>query len=112
PHALGFLGWGLAQQGELEEGVALMKSAIEGFDAMEYTLSLGAHLANLADALRRLGRIDQAKAASGRAIEIMELCGDEDWCAPEILRVDALIERELRQDDRRLAVERLQHAVE
>ena len=112
PHALGFLGWGLAQKGEVAEGVARMEEAIAAFDAMEYTLCLGAHLANLADGLRRLGRFDEAKAASTRAIEVMATSGSEYWAEPEILRVDALIERELRQDNRKAAVDGLNRAIE
>jgi hypothetical protein len=112
PHALGYLGWGLAQGGDLAEGVALMESAIKAFDAMEYTLAIGAHLANLADALRRLGRLDEAKAMSTRAVELVETSGNDVWAAPEILRVDALIEQEIRQDDRHTAAHGLQRAVE
>ena len=44
PHGLGFLGWGLAQKGEYEEGIVLMTSAVKAFDAMEYTLGVCAHL--------------------------------------------------------------------
>ncbi len=112
PHALGFLGWGLTQAGELAEGVAMMESAAKGFDAMEYTLGVGAHLANLADALRRLGRLDDAKAVSARAIDIVRNCGVSVWSEPEILRVDALIKRDLGQDSRKGAADRLWRAAE
>ena len=112
PHAQGFVGWGLAQTGELAEGVALMEAAAKGFEAMEYTLGVGAHLANLADALRRLGRLDDAKAVSERAIDIVRNCGGGAWSEPEVLRVDALIERDIGQDNRKGAADRLWSAAE
>ena len=111
PHALGFLGWGLAQSGQYAEGVALMERAIREFDAIDYKLALGAHLTNLAEALRRMGRLDEAKAYSARAIDNLR-DKNSGWAEAEILRVDALIEHDLSQGDTSEAVERLERAAE
>ena len=111
PHGLGFLGWGLAQKGEYEEGIVLMTSAVKAFDAMEYTLGVCAHLVNLADAQRRVGRLEEAKAASARAIEIISSSGNA-WAEAEILRVDALIEADRSASGRRDAASRLWFAAE
>ncbi len=111
PHALGFLGWGLAQSGQNAEGVALMERAIREFDAIDYKLALGAHLANLADALRRMGRLDEAKAYSTRALDNLR-DNNAGWAEAEILRVDALIEHDLSQGDGTKTAGRLQRAAE
>ena len=111
PHALGFLGWGLAQSGQYAEGVALMERAIREFDAIDYKLALGAHLTNLAEALRRMGRLDEAKAYSARAIDNLR-DKNAGWAEAEILRVDALIEHDLSQGDTTETVERLERAAE
>ncbi len=111
PHALGFLGWGLAQSGQYAEGVALMERAIREFDAIDYKLALGAHLTNLAEALRRMGRLDEARAYSARAIDNLR-DKNAGWAEAEILRVDALIEHDLSQGDATETVERLERAAE
>jgi tetratricopeptide (TPR) repeat protein len=111
PHALAFLGWGLAQRGEFEEGIVLMNSAIRAFDAMEYTLGVCAHLGNLGEALRLVGRLDEAKAASARAIEMAQASGGA-WSESEIFRIDALIEADRWPDGRQLAAQRLWTAAE
>ncbi len=111
PHALGFLGWGLAQRGEYEEAIVLMKSAVKAFDAMEYTLGVCVHLSNLADALRRAGRLDEAKAVSARGIERAQSSGAA-WSESEIVRIDALIEADLSPDGRQRAAGRLWTAAE
>ncbi len=111
PHALGFLGWGLAQSGQYAEGVAFMERAIREFDAIDYKLALGAHLTNLAEALRRMGRLDEAKAYSARAVDNLR-DHNAGWAEPEILRVDALIEHDLSQGDTTETVERLQRAAD
>ena len=59
-HGTGFFGWALCQRGDLAQGVAAIEQAVAAFDAKKYHLSLAGHLANLADAQRRLGRLDQA----------------------------------------------------
>jgi predicted ATPase len=110
PHALGFLGWGLAEQGEIAEGVARMESAVRAFDAMDYTLGVAAHLAHLADALRRAGRLEEAKAVSARAIENMQAYASSGWAEADIIRVDALIELERPNGDRRETLQRLLRA--
>lgn len=78
---------------------------------MEYTLGVCAHLVNLADALRRAGRLEEAKAASARATDIIRSSGGA-WAKAEIRRVDALIEADRSAAGRQAAPERLWAAAE
>jgi len=96
-HALGFLGWALCENGDPANGVALMETAIQDFDAIGYTLGVAGHLANLADGQRRLGRLRDAKTAAARAVEMIG-ASVGGWCEPEVLRIMAMIEGELSSD--------------
>jgi len=95
-HAFGtaFLGWALCQQGNLERGTETIQRAIDFFDGIDYRLSISGHLANLADAKRRSGRLPEAKALCARALELISE-SSQRWLEPEVRRIDALIERDL-----------------
>ncbi len=90
PHGLGLFGWALCQRGEIESGIALLEKAIAEFDAIEYRLAESGFLGNLAEALSRVGRIDDAVKASRRALDLM-LESSYGWCEAELLRIDALV---------------------
>jgi class 3 adenylate cyclase/tetratricopeptide (TPR) repeat protein len=92
-HAGAFLGWSLCCSGELEQGIAALTKAIAAYDEVEFRISQSGHLANLADALRRAGRLDDAAAASKRAISLMH--EGSLWLEPELRRIDAMIMAEL-----------------
>jgi tetratricopeptide (TPR) repeat protein len=109
PHALAFLGWAECQVGQLEPGVAKIRAAVQAFDSVGYKLSVAAHLCNLADGLRRLGRLAEAKAASARAGE-MTVTSAAVWLEPEIRRLDALIDFELALNDPSQAIQALEKA--
>ena len=94
-----FLGWGLCQKGQLEEGIAQLQQAVEAFDAIEYRLAMPGHLAHLADALRRRGRLLEAETMCTRAIQIISDGGDR-WFEPDVRRIEALITNDLRPDER------------
>jgi predicted ATPase len=89
-HAFGeaFLGWGLCQSGRLQQGAAILQQAIDIFDRIECRTSLAGHLANLADAKRRMGMLDEANTLSRRAVGMIEEGGDR-WLEPEVRRIHA-----------------------
>jgi tetratricopeptide (TPR) repeat protein len=88
-HGTGFFGWALCQRGDLAQGIAAIEQAIAAFDSIEFRLSIAGHLANLADAQRRTGRLGEAEASSARAMQLIPQSGR--WLEPEIRRVDALV---------------------
>ena len=88
-HGTAFFGWALCQRGELAQGIAAIEQAVAAFDAIEFRLALAGHLANLADAQRRLGRIQEADSSSRRALEL--LSEGSRWLEPEVRRVAALV---------------------
>ncbi|MBV8744838.1 MAG: hypothetical protein JO134_07345 [Xanthobacteraceae bacterium] len=65
-----------------------MQQAIDIFDRIECRTSLAGHLANLADAKRRMGMLDEANALCKRAVGMIEEGGDL-WLEPEVRRIQA-----------------------
>ena len=88
-HAAAHIGWGLAQVGELAQGVEMIKKAIAAFDAVEFRMAQAGHLANLADAQRRLGHFDDAEANCERALQLLP--ASSSWLEPEVRRVQAML---------------------
>jgi tetratricopeptide (TPR) repeat protein len=93
-----FLGWAMCQHGDLENGIALLKKAVEKLESIEFRLSLPGHLANLADAQRRQGNIEDASKSCARALAMIT-DGTDRWIEPEIRRVDALVAADLKVED-------------
>ena len=92
-HAGAFVGWALCLSGNPGQGIPMIARAVEAFDSVQFRLSEAGHLANLADALRRVGRLADAVAASDRAIALMS--EGSRWLEPELLRVRALVAADL-----------------
>jgi len=90
-----FLGWAMCQYGNLEQGIAALKGSIERLESIEFRLSLPGHLANLADAQRRLGNLDGAQASSARSLELIS-DGCDRWTEPDVRRIDALIAADMK----------------
>jgi class 3 adenylate cyclase/tetratricopeptide (TPR) repeat protein len=88
-HAAAFIGWGLSSAGKPDQGIPMIARAIGGFDSVEFRLAVAGHLANLADAQRRVGRIPEALAAAQRAMDLMPL--GSRWLEPELRRVQAVV---------------------
>jgi tetratricopeptide (TPR) repeat protein len=86
-----FLGWALCQEGDLKNGAAMLKEAIDRLELIEFRLSNTAHLAILADAQRRQGKIEDARTTCDRALAMISN-GTDRWLEPEVHRIDALIE--------------------
>jgi class 3 adenylate cyclase/tetratricopeptide (TPR) repeat protein len=109
PHAVAFLGWAQCHCGELDQGIANIAKAIGAFDSVDYRLGVAGHLANLADAQRKAGRLIEAKESSVRAID-MTFASASGWLEPEVQRIDALIDCDLSPRNAARAVESLQKA--
>jgi class 3 adenylate cyclase/tetratricopeptide (TPR) repeat protein len=92
-HASAFIGWALCQAGNPAQGIPMIAKAIEAFDSVKFRLSVGGHLANLADAQRRIGRLNDALVSSERALQLMP--EGSAWLEPELRRVHALVEADL-----------------
>ncbi|MDM0105382.1 adenylate/guanylate cyclase domain-containing protein [Variovorax sp. J22R24] len=92
-HGMGFFGWALCQRGQLAQGIAAIEQAVAAFDSVSFRLSEAGHLANLADAQRRFGRLREAASSGARAIELVTEGGQ--WQEPEVLRVAGLIAAEV-----------------
>ena len=93
-----FLGWGLCQGGDLENGVAMLKKAIDKLESIEFLLSISGHLAILADAQRQQGNLEIAKKSCARALALIA-DGADRWIEPEVHRVNALIESDMGLSD-------------
>jgi tetratricopeptide (TPR) repeat protein len=91
-HAAAFIGWALCQAGQPEQGIPMIAKAIAAFDSVQFRLAEAGHLANLADAQRRLGRLSEAGETSQRAMELMPQ--GSSWLEPELRRVHALVAAE------------------
>jgi hypothetical protein len=78
--------------------MAMLTQAIAAFDSVQWRLSLSDHLANLADAQRRVGRLTEAAANCERAMELMPAGGQ--WFEAELRRVHALVTADLVPADR------------
>jgi tetratricopeptide (TPR) repeat protein len=111
-HAFGraFLGWALCQRGDLQHGTEAIQHAIESFGSINFRLSISGHLANLADAKRRVGELDEANALASRALELISE-SSQQWLEPEVRRILALIERDSGQNHFGQAEDMLRKAV-
>ncbi len=109
-HGAALMGWALAENGDPEQGVALLSQAIRVFDGLEYRLGVAGHLTNLAAAQRRAGRLEEAKTTSARVLEMTASQGPS-WFTPETYRIAALIDYDLSPDNRPEVIERLQAGI-
>ncbi|HUJ99353.1 MAG TPA: adenylate/guanylate cyclase domain-containing protein [Stellaceae bacterium] len=94
-----FLGWALCQQGYLDQGIAVLQQAIDAFEAAGFRLTVSGHLAFLADAKRRRGDLRGAEELSARAMEMVAEGSDVRWLEPEVCRIAALIEHDIRPQE-------------
>jgi predicted ATPase len=88
-HASAFVGWALCQAGNPGQGIPMIAKAIGAFDSVQFRLSEAGHLANLADAQRRVGRLSEAAETCERALQLMS--EGSRWLEPELHRVQALV---------------------
>jgi predicted ATPase len=93
-HAAILLGWALAQQGEIEAGIARIREGIATMQTMEAHLHQPAFLALLAEVYAQAGQPAQGLAALDEASARAEATG-ERWSQAEIYRLQG--ELRLRQ---------------
>jgi tetratricopeptide (TPR) repeat protein len=108
--AMAYMGWALCEGGHPEQGIPMVAKAIAAFDSVEFRLSEAGHLAVLADALRRVGRLAEAADASERAMRLMP--EGSQWLEPELRRVQALVAADLAPKDSEHAEALFRGAVE
>lgn len=88
PNGLLQRGWALAQQGELERGIADTEQGLALKTTMETGLGQTPHYANLAAAKARIGRFSEARELMERCNTLVVQTG-ERYHQPEIHRLDA-----------------------
>jgi tetratricopeptide (TPR) repeat protein len=88
-HAAAFVGWALCQGGHPEQSIPMIAKAIAAFDSVQFRMAEAGHLANLADAQRRVGRLAEAAEAAERAMRLVS--EGSQWLEPELRRVQALV---------------------
>jgi len=96
-HAAAFIGWALCQGGNPGQGIPMIAQAIAAFDSVQFRMSAAGHLANLADAQRRVGRLTDAAATCERAMQLIPEASR--WLEPEVRRVQAVIAADLAPTD-------------
>ncbi len=84
----GFRGAALAEQGDLQEGIAGMRSVIEGMRARGAVVGSSWYLALLAGAHRKAGQVEEGLAAAAEELEFVRKTG-EHWGEAELHRVKA-----------------------
>jgi len=85
----------LCRSGDLSQGIAVLKQAIDDLEAVEFCLSLPGHMAVLADAMRLEGRYAEAVDLCERAMKIAAKSNARLY-EPEIKRVRAIVARDER----------------
>ena len=95
--AAAFVGWALCQGGNPGQGIPMIAKAIAAFDSVQFRMSEAGHLANLADAQRRVGRLTDAAVTCERAMQLMS--EGSRWLEPELRRVQAVIAADLAPTD-------------
>jgi class 3 adenylate cyclase/predicted ATPase len=80
-----FRGWGMVAAGAAAEGIALIRSGLEGYRATGAATWISYYTMLLARAHAIAGRHDEAAALLDNALQIVE-AGDERWYAAELYR--------------------------
>jgi predicted ATPase len=72
-------GWALAEQGQVEEGIAQMRQSLVAFQAMGTEVQRPHFLALLAEAHTKKGQIEEGRAALAEALALVDKTG-ERYC--------------------------------
>ena len=78
------------QPGSQPDGLDRLQQAIEEFRSINHLGRLPYYLSVLADAFMQRGRVDDAEATIRAALDVARE-HSEDWCRPELLRIQAAI---------------------
>jgi predicted ATPase len=106
-----FMGWALCQEGDLENGIAMLTKAIDRLESIDFRLSLPGHLAILADAQRRQGKLEEAKKTCARGLRMISE-GTDLWIEAEVRRIDALIAADMKVESAEKVEAKFREAIE
>lgn len=90
-HGHCLVGWAHCQRGDVAAGEQMLAAAIAELESIQFNLAISGYLAIRADALRRLGRIVEARTISARSIAGLARSSFA-WFEPEARRIAASIE--------------------
>jgi adenylate cyclase len=83
-------GWALTEQGLLDTAITRLRDGLTSIRASGAKVTMPQYMAMLADALRKAGRVEEARDCLAEAQAILEETG-ENWWEPELLRLKAEI---------------------
>jgi tetratricopeptide (TPR) repeat protein len=106
-----FMGWALCQDGDLENGVAMLTKAIDRLESIDFRLSLPGHLASLAEAQRLQGKLEEAKKTCARGLTMISE-GTDLWIEAEARRIDALIAADMKVESAEEVEAKFREAIE
>jgi class 3 adenylate cyclase/tetratricopeptide (TPR) repeat protein len=106
-----FMGWALCQDGDLENGVAMLTKAIDRLESIDFRLSLPGHLASLAEAQRLRGKLEEAKKTCARGLTMISE-GTDLWIEAEARRIDALIAADMKVESAEKVEAKFREAIE
>ena len=104
-------GWALADEGDIEEGMAEMSRGLTAWSATGGGVYGGHYRALLAEARGMAGEVNTGLAVIAEALEIVEATGDRYWEA-ELHRLQGVLLLKLPTPDAVAAEARLRHALE
>src|SRR5262249_19808887 len=74
-------GWGIAKQGQVEEGIAQIRASLQALHAARNKLGSPYFLALLAETLEEAGQLEQGLATVDEALDFVRLTGERWWAA-------------------------------
>jgi len=98
-------GWSLTRLGKPEEGMALMRTSAELYQATGAGLGACYFAALFAETLGLLGQAEQGIETMHRAFELLERTHDQ-WCAAELHRIQGTLLLQLAGDERAIEANR------
>jgi class 3 adenylate cyclase/predicted ATPase len=106
-----FMGWALCQDGDLENGVAMLTKAIDRLESIDFRFSLPGHLASLAEAQRLQGKLEEAKKTCARGLTMISE-GTDLWIEAEVRRIDALVAADMKVESAEKVEAKFREAIE
>jgi class 3 adenylate cyclase/predicted ATPase len=92
-------GWSIATLGQVEDGMASIRKAIDALAALRMVVRRSYFLTLLADTYASVGQFDEGLAAVREALELIERTGEQRWEA-EVYRLNGTLLGSRSTDDR------------
>jgi predicted ATPase len=80
------IGWSMTQRGDWDDGIRQMQQGLQGWKSTQAMSHYAFHLAHLAEAFSRTGRVHEGLAAIDEALSISSATG-ERFCEAELHRI-------------------------